>query len=1083
MNKIANWVSSSLEGIHDQHALLFEALAPSQKAKILFDIAKGTEKKLLFFTAEGLEESRLFHDLSFFFSEENIAAFSALDLTPTDEKSSSYEELSERKEALVRALRKKHAPSILLLSLQASLQKVQNPREEQKESLKKGDTIALQDLIGRLESSGFCKTTLVEERGSYATRGEIVDFFPLEGIYPIRLELCDDLIESIRTFDPGLQRSIAPCEEVSFSPCAPSTAPLLSLFSLFPPQSTYLVFHDLESLEDRYVSLLQQHSLQRPTSLSFEEWFQSVSLYPKLFFSDKPVSMLSDVRLEAEIQREAHVQKKLIFSLFNRSWETYLLQQPYQLLSDWYEAECFLPAPPAKEQFVDCFMEHQEAVAHTVVSSREQDLEWFRTRLRERGGDILPQTSFKKGTLSEGLIHIEEKRAYFTLHEVLLRATLPIRSRRHAAYTVSPTEAFELMPGDYVVHYQHGIGKFLGAETKKNVHGLEQEFFVLSYESGSKLYVPFTQAHLLTKYIGKGEEVPKLHQLGSNKWKRQREMTEKAIVGYAADLLKAYAARALKGGFTYPADGESMARFETDFPYTETEDQLKAIGDVKKDMCSGKAMDRLVCGDVGYGKTEVAMRAAFKAVVDGKKQVAVLVPTTVLALQHYDTFRERMEAYGVRIGHTSRFVTPKENKSTLEKVASGEIDILIGTHKILGKDVLFYDLGLVIVDEEQRFGVKAKEHLKLMKEGVDCLTLSATPIPRTLYLSLAGGRDLSTINTPPFDRLPIKTVIGEVDDTIIQQALLRELNRGGQVFYIHNRIETIHEAAEKVRKLVPHARLVVGHGQMDADALDAVFHSFHHGQADILLSTSIIENGIDIPNANTIIIERADRFGISELYQLRGRVGRWNRRAFAYFLLPKRVLGEMARKRIDALAKAGGWGGGFRVAMRDLELRGSGDILGTEQSGNVSSIGFHLYCKLLRKAMEALQGKGMLSFIEAKVEVPFDARLEAHYVEDEAYRIDVYYRLGEADSLKAIDTVRDELIDRFGKLPKTAEWLFAISKVRYLASKKGITFIRLEKYTLTIESRKGEKLSTQKIIVSSLNTPQAFERKMCDLLK
>jgi transcription-repair coupling factor (superfamily II helicase) len=1082
MQNHSTWVRSSLEGLHDQHAVLFEALAPSKKAKILFDIAEGTDKKLLFFTSEGLEESRLFHDLSFFFSEENISSFSAVDILSSDEKQLSYESLAQRKEALSLALQKKKNPSILLISLQASLQRMQNPREEKKKSLKKGEKIPLHTLVSLLESAGFHKTPLVEERGQYAVRGEIVDFFPLEGDYPIRLELFDDLIESIRTFDPGLQRSIAPCDEVHFSTCTSESSPMVSLFSLFPPQSTYLVFHDLEALEDRYVALLQQHSLSRPQSLSFEEWFQSVSLYPKLFFSDTPVTMLSDVRMEPIRKGVTDARQKIQFSLFNRSWDVYRLQQPYQLLRDWYESESFFQSPPVKEQFVDCFMEHQETIAHTIVSSREQDLEWFHSRLRERGGVILPKTSFQKGTLSEGLIHVDAKSAYLTLHEILERATLPIRSNRHSAYTVSQTEAFELVPGECVVHYHHGIGRFLGIETKKNIHGLDQEFFVLSYESESKLYVPFTQAHLLTKYIGRAEEIPKLHQLGSVKWKKQREMTEKAIVGYAADLLKSYAARTLKGGFSYPADSEFMARFEADFPYTETEDQLKAIDDVRKDMCSGKAMDRLICGDVGYGKTEVAMRAAFKAVIDGKKQVAVLVPTTVLAMQHYDTFKERMEAYGIRVGQTSRFVKPKENKKNLEKLAKGEIDILIGTHKILSKNVLFYDLGLVIVDEEQRFGVKAKEYLKLLKEGVDCLTLSATPIPRTLYFSLAGARDLSTINTPPYDRVPIKTIVGEADDTVLQQALLRELNRGGQIFYIHNRIESLQEIAEKLRKLVPHARLVVGHGQMGADALDAVFHAFQNGQADILLSTSIIENGIDIPNANTIIIDRADRFGMAELYQLRGRVGRWNRRAFAYFLLPKHALSEMAKKRIEALAKAGGWGGGFRVAMRDLELRGAGDILGTEQSGNVSSIGFHLYCKLLKKAMEALQGKGSLSFIETKVEIPFDARLEAHYIEDEAYRIDVYYRLGEADSLKAVDTIREELIDRFGKLPTAAEWLFSLSKVRYLASQKGITLIRLEKYTLSIESKKGEKVCSQKVIVSPLATPKAFEKKLFELL-
>jgi transcription-repair coupling factor (superfamily II helicase) len=635
-----------------------------------------------------------------------------------------------------------------------------------------------------------------------------------------------------------------------------------------------------------------------------------------------------------------------------------------------------------------------------------------------------------------------------------------------------------ISPGEAVVHMNSGIGRYIGIERRPNHLGVETEFMVLEYAEGGKLYVPMEQANLISKYIGSSDEKPELHTLGSSRWKRSREKTEAAIVGYASDLLKLQAERVIKGGFAYPEDSEPVKQFAEEFPYVETPDQLLAIEQIKKDMVSKQSMDRLICGDVGYGKTEVAMRAAFKAVIDGHKQVAVLVPTTVLAMQHFETFSERMANYPIKVGVLSRFVKPKEIENTLEGAANGTIDIIIGTHRLVSQDVTFKNLGLVIIDEEQRFGVKAKEHLKQIRKEVDCLTLSATPIPRTLYMSLTGARDLSIINTPPEDRLPIQSVVCTLSEDLIKNALLRELARDGQSYIIHNRVETIFQMADKIRTLVPTARIVVGHGQMSAQELDMVFHTFKSGKADILVATSIIENGIDIPNANTILIDRADRFGLADLYQMRGRVGRWNRKAYCYFLVPNtKELSEISRKRLSALTLSAGHGGGMKIAMHDLEIRGAGNILGTEQSGHVAAIGFQLYCKLLKKTIAALQKKeAPLFYQEVKIEFPYDARLPEDYVNETTLRMEIYQRLGDAENEKEIDELINEVRDRFGPLPPQVEWLHHITRIRLFAARNSFSYLKLTKVVFLAEQTHGKKNKiSKKILIQLPKTPQELE--------
>ena len=614
-------------------------------------------------------------------------------------------------------------------------------------------------------------------------------------------------------------------------------------------------------------------------------------------------------------------------------------------------------------------------------------------------------------------------------------------------------------------------------EKQINHLGKETEFLTLQYAETSRLFVPLSQAYLVSRYIGSSEQPPSLSQLGGKRWQAVRANAQAQIVGYANELLQLYAERAVQGGHRYPPDGDIMIQFEQDFPYTETQDQVLAIQALKEDMISERAMDRLICGDVGYGKTEVAMRAAFKAVADGKRQVAVLVPTTVLAVQHYESFSQRMSGFPVNVGVVSRFHSAKEVRETLEKVKTGKIDILIGTHRILSEDVHFKNLGLIIIDEEQRFGVKAKEHLKKFKANADCLTLSATPIPRTLYMSLVHARDMSVINTPPQDRLPIRTIIAETEPELIQNAIMRELARGGQAFYIHNRVESLYTHADHIQKLVPTAKIGIVHGQMDPDAVDEIFHKFKQGELNLLFATTIIENGIDISNANTILIDRADTYGLADLYQLRGRVGRWNRSAYAYFLIPKNAsLPEPARKRLNALVEAGGYGGGMKIAMRDLEIRGAGDIRGIQQSGQVSAVGFHLYCKMLKRAIDALKKQVPITFNETKMEFGFDARLPEDYINEVSLRMELYHRLGDASTLTEVDELLAEMKDRFGEPPTPVIWLYHLTRIRAFAAANHFSLLKFSNLSFLAEQQMGKQLNKQTILLpKKMQSPKELE--------
>jgi transcription-repair coupling factor (superfamily II helicase) len=642
----------------------------------------------------------------------------------------------------------------------------------------------------------------------------------------------------------------------------------------------------------------------------------------------------------------------------------------------------------------------------------------------------------------------------------------------HAERHRAQIDFSELNEDDLVVHLDHGVGRFLGLTKIPTSSNGEQEVLALEFADAAKLYVPLEQAYLVSRYVGVGKRSPQLSSLADSKWARAKRSAAASIFDYAGKMLAVQAERETVPGHAFGPDTKWQLEFEHSFPFRETPDQMKAIIDAKVDMERPRPMDRLICGDVGFGKTEVAIRAAFKAVMDGR-QIALLAPTTVLAQQHFEVFRQRMLDYPVRIEMLSRFRSQAEQKKILELLRQGGVDIVIGTHRLISGDVIFKDLGLVIIDEEQRFGVLHKEKFKELFKLVDVLTLSATPIPRTLYLSLVGAKDMSTIETPPLNRLPVETIVCGYDERIIRDAIKRELERQGQVYFLHNRVQSIERVREKIVDLVPEARVEIGHGQMDADELEEVMARFVAGKIDVLVCTTIIESGLDIPNANTIIIDRADRFGLADLYQLRGRVGRAEHKAYAYLLLPREMMTVgAARKRINAIKQYSSLGAGFRIAMRDLEIRGAGSILGTAQSGHIVAIGFDLYCQLLKQAVAQLKGRKFQPRLDVDLRIDFVATNEAEfarlgpaqhipafvpasYVNDTALRIKAYREVAEISSRDQFDRVRKEWRDRFGKFPPAVDNLFLLSEIKLAGAKAGISRVEVRERKLML-SRRGE---------------------------
>ncbi len=1017
-------------------SILVEGLWDSPKA-LLASVA--LKKRSVLLITGGTREDRFFDNLSYF-SPGSAVEFPAWETLPGEDIAPSPDIIGKRFEALDALIRKK-GPSIVLCPLASLLQKV-IPKEMLAPLLhrwKKGTKVSFDTLPELLVSLGYVRSAVVSDKGEFAIRGGILDLFPVASSDPFRIEFFGDEIEEIRTFDPVGQKSIAKAKEIFI--CPAKEMPLLQKATRLVNIADYLdepilFWDDLLAIEDTYVGIKSLPAAKSLFFSPFEELLKRWDKNQNIFCTEFP--------LEDRFEMFGHKFKAKQFK------------------HKFYKVEhCFNPeeSPDPKFQFL-------------FLNSNDTEEEEVKKQL---ASITLPKnTRWEKGYLTSGycLDNLVVVPNVELSHRTRIR-----RQKWRSTYHTPAAEFHELSPGDLVVHYHSGIGRYLGMEKQINHLGKETEFLTLQYAETSKLFVPLSQAYLVSRYIGSSEQPPSLSQLGGKRWQAVRANAQAQIVGYANELLQLYAERAVQGGLRYPPDGDIMIQFEQDFPYTETQDQVLAIQAFKEDMISERTMDRLICGDVGYGKTEVAMRAAFKAVADGKRQVAVLVPTTVLAVQHFESFSQRMSGFPVNVGVVSRFHSAKEVKETLEKVKTGKIDILIGTHRILSEDVHFKNLGLIIIDEEQRFGVKAKEHLKKFKANADCLTLSATPIPRTLYMSLVHARDMSVINTPPQDRLPIRTIIAETEPELIQNAIMRELARGGQAFYIHNRVESIYTRADHVQKLVPTAKIGIVHGQMDPDAVDEVFHKFKQGELNLLFATTIIENGIDISNANTILIDRADTYGLADLYQLRGRVGRWNRSAYAYFLIPKNAsLPEPARKRLNALVEAGGYGGGMKIAMRDLEIRGAGDILGIQQSGQVSAVGFHLYCKMLKRAIDALKKQVPITFNETKMEFGFDARLPEDYINEVSLRMELYHRLGDASTFTEIDELLAEMKDRFGEPPTPVIWLYHLTRIRAFAAANHFSLIKFSNLSFLAEQQLGKQLNKQTILLpKKMQSPKELE--------
>jgi len=912
-----------------------------------------------------------------------------------------------------------------------------------------------EDFADKAVELGYERVPTVESRGEFAVRGGIVDVFPPDAENPIRIDLFGDEIESIRYFDVHTQRSLKgqgdlegftllPArEKVVLEKAAAGEKPRLPVLLELLPSDSLLVFDTTEVypvLDERFRQLTQKQ---------FDNNAKTVegAHPPEVLYAD-----LEQVREAAKAFKQIHhgllvegdattvgvTFETTSFETIKPSLEHYLTQIKRRM-ADGY-VSIIVCDNDGQAQRMDEMLRENEIGAHLyLVEKGDSPL--------TANADMTRDVIITVGLVHSGFVMPEAGVYIVTDREIFGRY-----KRRHVyrkIYKGAPiADAREIRKGDYVVHLDHGIGRFEGIRTQ-NIDGKITDFLELIYSGEDKLLVPVDKISYVQKFSGPDGNAPTLDKLGSKKWTQRRQKSQEDVEKMAKELLGLHARRAMARGHAYGTDTHFQREFESSFLYQETPDQLRAINDVKLDMAGNKPMDRLVCGDVGYGKTEVAIRAAFKSVMD-KKQCALLCPTTILARQHYDNFRERFADYPLKVEMLSRFRTPKETKEVLKGLADGSVDMVVGTHQLLSKSIQFKDLGLVIVDEEQRFGVGHKERLKEMRASVDFLTLTATPIPRTLYMALSGLRDMSIINTPPADRHPIKTKIINWDREQIEEAILRELNRGGQVFFVHNRVQNIHQIADKIREVVPHARIQVAHGQMNEHDLEEIILDFIDQKYDILVSTTIIESGIDIPNVNTIIINRADAFGLAQLYQLRGRVGRENRRAYAYLIVPSgQAITESAVARLQAIEEFTELGVGFNIAMRDMEIRGTGNLLGKEQHGTMNSIGFELYCKMLEEAVEEAHGR-VKEEENRDVEIQWkvSAFLPPEYIPVESQRVMLYKRVAEARTPEELDEIAAEIKDRYGDvqrlkpgatdefeetLPEPVDNLFLIARMRMLA--------------------------------------------------
>jgi transcription-repair coupling factor (superfamily II helicase) len=937
--------------------------------------------------------------------------------------------------------------------------------------LRRGTSKPLERVIDSLGEAGYERVAQVTTRGQFAVRGGILDVYSWQAAAPIRAEFFGDEVESLREFDLDTQTSLRNLNEVDL------------LLGAADDQSGKV----LDYVDKEHLRVVIEDADENGDVLITEGWLAGTS-------KEHSEEQNGGGRQAARSARPGVSSRDETMDVI----EDFSAAFVDCAIGDFDTGEFIIAEAKRQQFFARLTAWRKDGARIAIYFQTEGEIERFREIMAE-AKISLGEIDLLEGTLARGFCFSAANLVVLAAAELFGRAPTHGRRRLQRATKFGTHRAqidfSELNEGELVVHLEHGIGRFLGLQ---HMGGPETgEVLAIEFAEEAKLFVPLEQAFMVSRYVGIGKKSPPLSSLADAKWTRAKKNAVTSIFDYAGKMLALQAERQTQRGHAFGADTKWQLEFEHSFPFRETPDQWKAIVETKRDMEEPRSMDRLICGDVGFGKTEVAIRAAFKAVMEGK-QVAVLTPTTVLAQQHFETFRHRMLDYPVRIEMLSRFRSPSEQRKVLKELREGGVDVVVGTHRLISGDVVFKDLGLVVIDEEQRFGVLHKEKFKELFKLVDVLTLSATPIPRTLYLSLVGVKDMSTIETPPLNRLPVETVICGYDERIIRDAINREIERQGQVYFLHNRVMSIQKVRDRIAELCPGARVEFGHGQMDADALEDVMQRFVAGKIDVLICTTIIESGLDIPNANTIIIDRADRFGLADLYQLRGRVGRAEHKAYAYLLLPREMVTfGAARKRINAIQQYSSLGAGFRIAMRDLEIRGAGSILGTAQSGHIVAVGFDLYCQLLKQAVAQLKGEKLRPRLEVEVRLDFVATKEGEYlasgpeklvpafiptayISDAALRIQAYRNLAEITTSEQLQRLRRDWRDRFGKWPGPVDNLFLLSEIRLSAARAGVSRVEVREGKLML-SRRGDfilvggkfpRLTSGKI---DLNLPEVWQ--------
>jgi transcription-repair coupling factor (superfamily II helicase) len=1034
---------------------------------------------------------------------------------------------------------------IVITSARALIQRTLSPQQVRQNSLtiRKGDRYATDKLIQFLLSVGYESTTMCVEGGTFTRRGGILDVFPIDAPQPFRIDFFDDEIDTLKIFDPSTQRSKDSVTQLTIMPARevlPSAMPTVAKFleaqfkgRMDEDGQPLGTSQDLDALANGIAFPFLEHYMPfvntNPVTLLDHMPENALIL---LEDSQEVENRIDELVTNAEQNRQNNVATRQItpdhptpFATWQVVEHDLRLRRVLRLGNnpneDGEQNRLFAPQRRYSGQLRPLINRAQEALKQNqtvvIVSAQieritgvwsEQTAQEFVPKLTDIT-DTPPPIAFIQGELSEGWeLRAPDAHLHLITDGEIFNWQRPEPRRRKneskGRKQLPESDYADWKQGEYVVHVDYGIGQFLGLQGRY-VEGSEREYLVIQYDGNDVVFVPIHQADRLTRYVGADDKAPTLTNISKPiDWLKAKEKARRAAEEEAKELLEIYAKRANAQGYAFRPDTVYQNDMEANFPYVETEDQVRVIKEVKSDMEKHMPMDRLVCGDVGYGKTEVAIRATFKAVMDGK-QVAVLVPTTVLADQHYHTFLRRMESFGVVVELMSRFRTKGEQNEILTRLANGKVDIIVGTHRLLSDDIVLPNLGLMIIDEEQRFGVKHKEHFKKFRANVDVLTLTATPIPRTLYMSMSGVRDISMIQTPPEERLPIITHVGAFNNKLARQAILRELDRGGQVFIIHNRIKTIENTREKFEELVPEASIVVGHGQMSGKQLESVISEFSRGQYDILLATSIIENGIDMPNVNTLIVDRAEWFGLSQLYQIRGRVGRGAQQAYAYFFHAKGALNEDARMRLETLSEYTDLGVGFQIAVRDLEMRGAGDILSMKQSGHVTIVGLQLYTQLLQHAVSQLKAEQhgtapepepLYAQQQVVIDLPLAAYIPESWIPEMALRLQLYRRIGNLQTVNDIEQLRAELRDRFGELPKAVEGLLYQIHVKLLATEIRATavvkprehiLIRLS-WLQAIERPKlarqlGADVEVSRTAVELRPTPETWRTRLIELLE